>query len=44
MAIKERRIKCSEWKKEKDETKKAILEESYKEQKRKVNNMQRGMR
>ena len=39
MAIKERRIKCSEWKKEKDETKKAILEESYKEQKGKVNNM-----
>ena len=39
MAIKERRIKCSKWKKEKDETKKEILEESYTEQKRKVNNM-----
>ena len=42
MAIKKRRIKCSEWKKEKDETKKAILEESYKEQRRKVHNMMIG--
>ena len=36
MAIKDM---CSEWKKEKDETKKAILEESYNKRKRKVTNM-----
>ena len=36
LAIRERRLRCSDWKREKDTTKKEDLEKRYKEQKRLV--------
>ena len=39
LEIQERRKRCSLWKKEKDEEKQKELEEEYKEQKRKVNDI-----